>query len=88
MQFEDEGLRADPITDYRSLKEDSRGRMTDLFSLVNSDRTQANGLKLPQRKYRLDIRNRFFPQRVVGHWITLHREVIRAKSVKAQGLTD
>lgn len=48
-------LSSDLTAFYRFLKVGSRGAGNE-FSLVTSDRTQGNGMKLLQGKFRLDMR--------------------------------
>ena len=82
-RLEKRRLRGDLIAAFWYLKGAYKQEGEWLFTRVDSDKTISPCPKLKQGRFRLDIRKKFFTQRVVTHWNRLPKEVVDAPSLEA-----
>jgi len=61
-------LRGDLIAAFQDLKGAYKQEGSQLFTRIDNSRTRGNGLKLKEGRFRLDIRGKFFTERVVRCW--------------------
>ena len=71
--LEKRGLWGDFILAFQYLKGAYKKAGKGLFISSCNKRMRGNGLKIPEGKFGLDIRKKFFTMRVVRHWNRLPR---------------
>ena len=76
-------IQGDFIAAFEYLKGESKQEGEQLFAWIGSDRARGNDFKLRQWIFRLDIRRKFFTQRVLMHWNRLPRETVDVPSLEA-----
>ena len=76
-------LQGDLIVAFQYLKGVYKQEGERLFTREDGDRTRANDFQLRQGRFRLDIRRKFFTQRLLMHCNRLPKEVVDAPSLEA-----
>ena len=71
-------LRGDFDSLHKDLKEACSKVGLGLFFQLTSKRMRCNSLKLGQWRFRLDIKENLFTNRVVKYWSRLPREVVES----------
>ena len=71
-------LWRDLIMAFKYLKGDYKQKGKQLFMQVDSNRPRGNGFKRKEGRFRLDVRGKFFTERVVRCWNRLSRMAVDA----------
>ena len=75
-------LQGDLIAAFQYLMGTYKQEGSQLFTRVDNSRTRANGFKLKEGRFRLDVRGKLFTMRVVRCWNRLPEEVMDAPSLE------
>ena len=76
-------LQGDLLVAFQYLKGAPKQEGEWLFPRVGCNRRCRSGLQGRQGRFKLDLRMKFFPERLVRHWNRLPKEVVDAASLEA-----
>jgi hypothetical protein len=76
-------LRGDLIQVFKLIKGIDKIDYNTFFQVIVNSRTRGHRFKIVKVRARLDIRNKFFSQRVVNSWNVLPAHVVEAETVNA-----
>ena len=78
--LEDRCIRADLIKVYKMVYGLSSVRLNTFFELSSSDRTRGHSLKFKKNRFRTELRQHFFSERVVNIWNKLELDAMITNS--------
>ena len=64
-RLEERRIQGDLIMAFQYIKGDYKHEGNQLFTWIGSDRTKGNGFKLKEGRFILDMRGRFFTEKMV-----------------------
>ena len=76
-------LRGDLLQVFKLIKGIDNIDYNKFFQLVDNSRTRGHRFKIVKVRSRLDIRNKFFSQRVINSWNMLPMDVVEAETVNS-----
>ena len=76
-------MRGDLIQVFKLLKGIDKIDYNNFFQLTGNSKTRGHRFKIVKVRSRLDIRNKFFSQRVVNSWNMLPADVVEAETVNS-----
>ena len=81
--LEDRRIRADLVEVYKMVYGLSSVRLSTFFEFSSLDWTRGHSLKLKKNRFRTELRQHFFSERVVNIWNKLDRDTVCASSLNS-----
>ena len=74
--LEDRRIGADLVEVYKMMHGLSSIQLNTFFELPSLDRTRGHSLKLKKNRFRTELRQHFFSERVINRWNKLDRDTV------------
>ena len=81
--LEDRRIRADLVEVYKMVYGLSSVRLSTFFEFSSFDWTRGHSLKLKKNRFRTELRQHFFSERVVNIWNKMDKDTVCASSLNS-----